>query len=542
MKKHIALLFIALTSSALRLSAQKDLPTEQVSIIKDFDARLLESNKVNVPPTLPPLDTASRRFDYLVPSRPQAINYEVPTLRPLSMRIVKPAPPYNGFIKVGVGAPNAWYGEGGYGLMIKDRLEAKAWFRHHQANNKKLENQRFANNDAHVSGTYHLDNGLAVEGKVGYSADRVFFYGYDHDTLQFDPEQVRQEFNLLDIGGRFYNSERNDIDINFGIAPRLYVLKDYYSNSETGIAVDMHVTKWFAQKHALRLGIRPDLTTYNDTAKQRLNNIYLQPSFTLHFSVLRIKLGGIFVNHRDEFSSFLDAELLLRLWGDGVQVFGGTTGDLRKNTYRSISEYNPFIQMRASRLRNTVWREFFGGVKGNMGWLSYEGRVSYGRAADLALFQTEYDSIGRPGITRFRTVYDTAQIFGISGTLNINLTDVISIGGTASYRAFDLSNENEPWGVPNLEMNGRLLFKPYDGKIVVKTELYLADDIPFRNQENQPNFTDPLIDLNVGASMQITDNIGIFLDVNNVLNNRRQRWLNYPMLGINVLGGVSVRF
>ncbi len=541
MKKHL-FLALGLIVVVFPIRAQRDLPTEQVKILKDFDARLLESNKIRVLPSLPPLDTASKRFDYLVPNRPQAITYELPPLRPLAMRSVKPDKPFNGFAKLGAGAPNAWYGEGGYAFKYKDRFDAKAWFRHHQANNKKLENQRFANNDFRLSGNYYLENTLAVEGNIGYSADRVFFYGYDHDSLQFNAEQVRQEFNLLDIGGRFYNSRRNDLDINFGIAPTFYLLRDYYSNNETGFALDMQVTKWIADKHPLRLVIRPDLTFFNDTATQRLNNIYLQPSFTFHFNFLRLRLGGNFVNNRDEFSIFPDAELLLRLWGDGLQVFGGATGDLRKNTYRSMSEYNPFIQIRASRLRNTVWREFFGGLKGNTGWLSYEGRISYGRAADLALFQTQYDSIGRPGITRFRTIYDTAQILGLSVALNAKVGDALQVGGTASYRTFQLNNENEPWGLPNLEFNGRILFRPNDGKLLLKSELYVADDIPFRNQENQPNFTDILFDLNVGASAQLTQNVGLFLDVNNILNNRRERWLNYPIFGINVLGGLTLRF
>ncbi|MCS6928918.1 MAG: hypothetical protein NZM43_05425 [Saprospiraceae bacterium] len=540
-KKYVPLI-IGLAALLPSAQAQRDLPTEQVSIIKDFDARLLESNKINVPPSLPPLDTVSKRFDYLVPPRPQAVAYEVPTLRPLSMRTVRPEKPFNGFAKLGGGAPNQYWGEAGYAFQVKDKFDGKAWFRHHQANNKKLENQRFANNDAYLNFNYYLENNLAVEGTGRYSADRVFFYGYDHDSLQFNADQVRQEFNLFEIRGRLYNSQRNDLDLNFSVAPLFYRLSDYYSNGETGFALDLQLTKWFAQRHALRVGIRPDLTSYNDTAKQKLNNIYLQPSLSLHFSFLRLKLGGNFVNNRDEFSIFPDAEVLVRLWGDGVQVFGGATGDLRKNTYRSMSEYNPFLQMRASRLRNTVWREFYGGVKGNFGWFNYEGRLSYGRAANLALFQTQYDSIGRPGITRFRTVYDSVQIFGVSGAVNVQVSDAIVVSGTASYRAFELSNENEAWGLPNLEVNARVLFQPYEGKITLKGELYLADDIPFRNQADQPSFTDLLFDLNAGATMQITDYVGIFLDLNNILNNRRERWLSYPMLGINILGGATVRF
>jgi hypothetical protein len=32
------------------------------------------------------------------------------------------------------------------------------------------------------------------------------------------------------------------------------------------------------------------------------------------------------------------------------------------------------------------------------------------------------------------------------------------------------------------------------------------------------------------------------LDVNNLLNQKRQRWENYPTFGMNILGGISARF
>ena len=40
----------------------------------------------------------------------------------------------------------------------------------------------------------------------------------------------------------------------------------------------------------------------------------------------------------------------------------------------------------------------------------------------------------------------------------------------------------------------------------------------------------------------VTENIGAFLQVNNIANNRRQRWQNYPTLGLNALVGVTARF
>lgn len=541
MKKTAFLACFLWASSQAVLFAQKDLPTENVSIIKDFDARLLESNKLDVPPTLPPQDTSKKKQDYLVPPKPLVTNYDAPVLRPIGMRTVKPEKPYNGYLKAGGGFPATLYGELGYAFSA-DKFDGKAWVRHHQANRKSYENQQFANTDALLNGNIYLDNGLAVEGRVGYSYDQVYYYGYEHDSISLDAEQVRQNFAIFDIGGRFYNSERTDLDLNFAIAPSLYIMKDHYANDETGFNLNLSATKWFSDKHPLSVTIRTDFTSYSDTIDQKLNNIYLQPSFTFHADFLKVKVGGNFVNNRDVFSIFPDIELLLRLWGDGLQVFAGAGGDLRKNTYRSMSAYNPFLEMRVSELRNTNWREYYGGAKGNLGWLEYQGRVSYGKAGDLALFQTHYDSIGGKEITRFGTLFDTVDVFGITGTIKLRPIKDLALMGTVSYNTFDLANENEAWGLPNLEFNGSAIYTLLDGKASLKGELHVADDIAFRNRENMSEFTGGLFDLSFGGSYRFTEHIGVFLDVNNVLDNKRERWLDYPIFGFNILGGITARF
>jgi hypothetical protein len=36
--------------------------------------------------------------------------------------------------------------------------------------------------------------------------------------------------------------------------------------------------------------------------------------------------------------------------------------------------------------------------------------------------------------------------------------------------------------------------------------------------------------------------VGAFLDINNILNNKRERWYRYPMVGLNFMAGVTARF
>ncbi len=522
--------------------AQKDLPTESATIVKDFDARLLESNKLNVPPILPALDTTTKRQDYLVPPKPLTISYEAPTLRPIGMKSVKKEKEYNGYLKGGGGVPASAYGELGYAYHAGESFDGKVWFRHHSANKKSYDNQRFMNNDFLLNGNIYLDNNLAIEARAGYTYDRVHFYGYDHDSLEYLKEQVRQDFKILELAGRLYNSERTDADLNFSVAPKFYRLTDYYSNKETGFDLNLSATKWFAEKHPLRLTLRTDLTSFNDTVKQTLNNIYLQPNFTFHTDFLKFKIGGTFASNRDEFQIFPDAELTLRLWGDGLQAFAGAGGDLRKNTYRTMAEYNPFIQIRGVDLRNTHWLNFYGGLKGNLGWLEYQGQVSYGKASDLALFQTLFDPNALPGVTRFTVLYDTANIFGIQGTVKLVPVKSLVVSATISQNVYEMFNEEERWGLPGLEFNASGVYTLLDGKASLKAEVYLADAIPYLDQESIARKSDALFDLSFGGSYRFTDNIGVFLDFNNVLNNTRERWFTYPMYGINILGGITARF
>ncbi|MEI6409876.1 MAG: hypothetical protein WCR52_10865 [Bacteroidota bacterium] len=521
--------------------SQKELPGESVNIVKEFDARLLESNKIGVSPTLPVLDTTTKLQDYYVPQRPLAVKYDAPKLRPIGMKSGKKDEIYRGFAKLGGGVPTALWAEAGYALNVKDKFDGKIWFRHHnQSADKALENQKFFLNDGLVTGNYYINDKLAVEGKIGYSFDRVHFYGYNHDSITALENRVRQDYKILDIGGRLYNKERTDADLNFSIAPKFYLMNDYYANRETGFDLALSATKWFAEKHPLRFIIRTDFTTFDDTVKQNLNNIYLQPSFTFHSDILKLKIGGNFASNRDVFSVFPDCELGLRVFGDGFQIFAGVTGDLRKNTYRTMSEYNPFIQIRGSKLRNTRLDSYYGGLKGDFGWLEYSGQVGYNKASNLALFQTLYTT---EGITRFQAVYDTVKMVNAQVSVKIKMLKSLALTGTLSENiTMETSREKKPWGLPKLEGNFGALYTLLDGKATLKGNCFIADGIWYNNSEGIAKQSKILFDLGFGGSYNFTKNFGAFLDVNNLLNNRRARWADYPLVGTNFMAGITARF
>jgi len=66
--------------------------------------------------------------------------------------------------------------------------------------------------------------------------------------------------------------------------------------------------------------------------------------------------------------------------------------------------------------------------------------------------------------------------------------------------------------------------------------------VPARGVNNEVKTLDALVDISGAGEYQLTDNIGVFVRVNNLLNNRRQRWEHYQVLGLNALVGLTARF
>ena len=171
-----------LTFSVINSQAQKNknLPAEEVKVEKKFEARLLDAEKLNTKPGLPPLDTVSKALKYDVPSKNVSIDYAAPKLRPVAMKADPIPPSYKGFVKAGYGIPASPYAEASYVLSAPKQYDFGIEAKHHSANNSKLENQRFSRTGVTASGNYYLPNKLGIGAKIGYNQNNVYFYGYDH--------------------------------------------------------------------------------------------------------------------------------------------------------------------------------------------------------------------------------------------------------------------------------------------------------------------------------------------------------------------------
>jgi hypothetical protein len=320
---------------------------------------------------------------------------------------------------------------------------------------------------------------------------------------------------------------------------------DQFAANETGFVFKGKATKWIKERHSFDIGLATDFTWYNDTLinAETLHNFTLHPAFTFHTDVLKVKVGARLASSNDEFYPFPDIEAVVNLTGNELAFFVGLDGDLQKNTFRSLTEYNPYIHTRLEpgTLRNTRYFNAFAGVRGNLKYFEYTAQVGYKPTNDLAMYLFRFDS---DNIYDFEVIYDDVNIINISGSVKAVPLKGLTVTGTLSQSFFDEKTEFRTWHIPTFQANFQALYTTKDGKLNTKAQLFLEDGVSANRigGVNRWKNLGALYDLSLGGEYWFVKNFGAFIEANNLLNNKRERWLFYRTYGINVLAGITARF
>lgn len=542
--RYIIASFLFLCSGMTLLTAQETgLPGEEVDVVKEFNARLIETDRVRVKPQLPPLVTEIPTLDYNISGKVLNVQYLPPKIRPLALDRVDQGPIYNGYARLGLGFPKQFLGEASYDFIDNEKFDIGLDARFHTADNSdRVENQQFSRLETLLSGTAYSDKGFAVDLRAGYDREVVHFYGYndlddDFDSeLSFAADDVRQRFSLIHGGARLYNSEPTVGGIDYHAELDVYFLEDNYAARETGLLINIGGSKWFGEEHGVKVDLITDFTSYRDTLDQNLNNFFLVPSYQYHSDRFRVNVGVRVASHEDDFFFLPNIEGSFNVIENLLTAFVGVDGSIYKNNFRNLTELNPFLGSR-NIVENSYVNKYYGGIKGEFLGMDYRAQVAYEDVDNLALFLSDRDSI-----PRFDVLYDTANVFTLSGEIIFPLLTNLELGGNVAYRIYDLQNQDKPWHLPSLTITGSAQYTMLDGDLKLHADVFLENGVPVRNEDGSSKNLNALFDLSAGGEYFFTDQISAFVQVNNLANNRRQRWRHYPVLGINGVAGVTARF
>ena len=301
---------------------------------------------------------------------------------------------------------------------------------------------------------------------------------------------------------------------------------------------------------------------FNNTGEIRYGNVTfgLSPSYQLKQDDLTVDLGVslVFLNDTEfsdnKFFIYPNFEATYRLVDEILIAYGGIKGELQQNSYYDFATENPFVSPTLTITPTDQRYNGFIGLKGKLSNnVSYNIKGNYYaeenkplfKANDAQTFAMEDYQFGNS----FGVVYDDVKTFSVAGELNINVNRNFTLGFKGEYFNYNTDTQAEAWNLPDVTgsifMDVQISEKWFAGA----SAFYVGER---KDQQSlvgvlvtpdpTPITLDSYFDANAHLGYKINDQLSVFAKVNNLLNQDYQRYLNFPVQGIQALAGATYQF
>ena len=576
--KHIFGIALAIGIQGTLL-AQDDIGTETVTVVKSYTPTVADAHKINsVPELTDSLVLQKKKINYSIFSVPVASTFTPAKGRAAGVKKAKPEVLFNSYASVALGNFNNAVIDL-YTSKDIDRGEKRLDFALNHFSSRgdidqtpletDLYNTHFATTYSARDRDYEWNAQLAADHKIyhwygvaegvidsalvaGVDAKQTYYniqatasLGMEETTftggelllrrfwdktgsgenrirlapsleLPITDEVVNFTFHLDYLNGNFENESLNSLDNDNPIQ---------YSYFQAGITPSLRIIR---DELTLNLGARIVVgldTERNDT------NFYLYPEVTASY----------------------------RLADDLAIAYGGLQGQLRQNSYYDLVNKNPYVSPTLEIQPTDQQYDAFVGLRGQLSSnLSYNVKASYKAENRLPLFKLNPENQFRTDMqgyfygNSFDVFYDDLKTFGLFGELSVDINRNFSLGVNAEVFDYNTETNNAPWNLP--DMKGALTLdynSPtawYFGAslfYVGEREDLVSQAAPNTLPQDFPSFTvtlDSYFDANAYLGYRVNDQLAIFARGNNLANNQYQRWANFRVQSLQILGGISYKF
>ncbi len=552
-------------------SQEKELDPEVVNIVKPYTPTISDAFKVKETPALnDSISTTKKEVKYSIFSVPVASTFTPAKGKATTVEKAKPVKQYDNYATLGFGNYTSILGEFYSNFEISRTDNAGFFFRHNSSQGDikdvKLDNKYYDTSlDANYTSrqkeaTYRLDAGVEHQLYNWYGVPDIVYI--QEPNVQIDPQQTY-------ISGYAGGSIALDDSFFEKAALNIRYLGDAFSSSELNATLK---PEFSFPLETLTFKIDGDIDylsgsfdrNYINSSEIKYSylNAGLAPSITFVNNDLTVSLGVAgYVsmdseNSDTEFSLYPRLNASYRLVDETVIVYGGAEGGLQQNTYYDFKEENPFVSPTLNIAPTKKLYEGFGGIKGKISnSVAYNVRASYGKDENRALFQMNPIKIFNANFegyeygNSFNVVYDDVNTLAFFAELKVEVSNTFSLGINGTYNSYSTDFQNEAWNLPDLKAsifsNFNITEKLYGGASIFyvgERKDLVQKNVPFGSPFVEEVTLDGYVDANINFGYRFTDRLSAFVKGSNLFGDNYQKWLNYPVQGIQGLAGVTYKF
>ena len=415
-------------------------------------------------------------------------------------------------------------------------------------------------------------NNITLGGNLNYENYGYHNYGIQNENINADSIKQRINRTGFDLNLLVNRGDSARLNLAFDIAYRnlasksrfLDTLEDWKAKENSFL---FNTRGWFNKGTECfygNIGIRyngykygiADSATIIDTGivlNNTIIDLYPGISSQLLQNKLNVDVGvglSIDVNTVSRAYIYPRASISYSLLNDLIIPFIGIRGGLNQTTFDVINRANPYVLTNVLLANENKPYDLFFGVRGGITkQITYGINASFARVNNKAFFVTDtfYTTLGN----QFSIVYDSLNLTTLEGCISYQLNEKLKIDGVGRFYSYEMMNEAKAWNLPQLQFTLRGSYNLYD-KFLIRADLTLesgrmakvvgpGNGVIFENNQ----YFMPLgfiADGNLGVEYRYSKRVSAFLQINNLASQRYSRWLNYPVMPIQVMAGITARF
>lgn len=568
------MMVILMPLSANRMMAQEEdnLGTEVVNVVKPYTPSVSDAFKVRETPVLDDsVSTRKKEVQYEIFSVPVASTFTPAKGQAAKVDKSEPMKLYDSYATLGFGNYTSVLAELFSNFQISRTDNAGIFLRHNSSqgdiDDVLLENKYY---DTQLDGNYiSRQRDLAYEINAGIQHQLFNWYGLnplfnEAEIGIVDAIDPQQTYFSAYAGGEIQMDGSAFEQAN----GRLSILTDGYSSSEfraeSELSFDFPIDDFSINLSGdldfLNGGFNRDYANFTDINYSFLI-MGITPSFNYTEDDFTVSLGaGVyfgfdFENSSTDFYIYPRIHASYRLVDEVLIAYGGADGGLRQNSYNQFRADNPFVSPTLWIAPTNEQYDAFLGLKGKVSnTVGYNLQVSYGSQENRPLFQANpYKGMstnfeGYENGNSFGILYDDIRTLEVFGELKVEISDNFSLGLNGSFFQYDLTSQAEAWNLPDFQAslysNFNITEQIYAGisffVVGERKDLFTNNTTPLLPPEVMS--LDGYFDLNAHVGYRVNERFNIFLNGSNLTGKNYQKWMNFPVQGIQGLLGATYKF
>ncbi|GGG54631.1 TonB-dependent receptor [Bizionia arctica] len=575
MRKHIHKIIILLISFQVgNISAQErdsdTLKTDVIQVVKPYAPTISDAFKVKELPNLDDdVTTTKKTIEYNIFSFPVASTFTPAKGKAAVVDKEKPVKLYDNYASLGLGNYGTILGEAYLNYALSKTDKVGGYFSHHSSQggiDDVLLDDYFYNTNLNVNfSRKERDMSWQVEG--GFKHQVFNWYGlpqpYYNETSPEAQLGVSHTYYGGNLGGEIsfndsYFKTANVMFRHFG---------DNYGSGENrfsaDISADIPIADLdFSAKLMIDYLGGSFERFYNLDAENKYGNfnIGFAPTYRFIKDDLTLDLGVSLYYLNDTESSeskfyvYPNITASYRVVDEVLIAFGGIKGGLIQNSYENFTQENMFVSPTLLITPTDQQYNAYVGLKGKVSSnVSYSVQAAYLAESNKALYKHNEIEFVNPDESyqygnSFSVVYDDVSTFNFGGELSVDVNRNLKLGLKADFFAYSTDNESEAWNLPSITGSLLMDYQIDEHWFAGASLFYVGERKDQVYETTFPLVTygsttlDGYFDANAHVGYHINDKFSVFAKVNNIASQNYQRWLNYPVQGIQFLAGATYKF